>query len=447
MVTFLKRMGAALAVCGLFAVVVPEAQAQRFFFRRGPIPGPAGFPVAQNINPPFQPTWLQRSSLANWAYNTALVGKTYANIPPWVFGYNPYPPLYAGGLYTGINPGLTGGGYTPGGYPGGGGGYNPYAYPGGGGYSPGYDPSGYGGYSSGYNPYYNPYYYSPDAAVISSYGQLTLQQEQARLLREQVEQAKLDTKKKKFDLAAYIRDNTPTFWQDQARIKNNTLRRIQTTATPSEIWSGKSLNVLLEALARSGGQKSSVPPPALDEDTIKHLNVAKKYGNVGLLRNNGTFTWPSALRNLVDAEQRNNIDKETQRLFRQAANAQIDADTLRDLRADIDKIRKKLVDSANEIRQVPYMEAKRFLNDFDDALTALENGDATAYFDFQSKFAGGGKTVEDLIQYMAKTGMRFAPATNGDENAYQALHDALVAYSMGYENLAADTPRPPRNKE
>src|SRR5262249_33480354 len=153
----------------------------------------------------------------------------------------------------------------------------------------------------------------------------------------------------------------------------------------------------------SGNQKSAVPPPVLDEDTIKHLNVTKKYGNLGLLRNNGTFAWPSALRNLVPADQRNTMEKETQRLFRQAANAQLDPDTLRDLRNDVEKIRKDLLEKANEIRQVPYMEAKRFLNDFDDALTALENGDATAFFDFQSQFAGGGKTVEDLIRYMAKS--------------------------------------------
>jgi hypothetical protein len=441
MVTFLKRMGAALAVWGLFAVDAPRAHAQ--------MSGRA-FPVTQNIYSPFQPTLLQRSALRNWAFNTALIGRTYGSIPPWVFGYNPYPPLYAGAYYGGggYNPGFSSGGGFPGGggYPGG---YNPYS----GGYSGGYDPSGYGGYSSGYNPYYNPYYYSPEAgflygsaAVMNSYGQLTLQQEQARILREQANQAKLDTKKKKFDLAAYIRDNTPTFWQEQARIAHNTLRRIQTTATPAEIWSGKSLNVLLNALARTATQKSTVDPIKLDEDIIKHLNVTKKYGNLGLLRNNGQFVWPSALRNLVPAEERNAITTETQRLFRQAANAQLDPDTLRDLRANIDKIRDLLVKSANEIRQVPYMEAKRFLNDFDDALTALENGDATAYFDFQAQFAGGGKSVEDLVRFMTKSGMRFAPATAGDENAYQALHDALVGYSMGYESLVSDAPRFPRKE-
>jgi hypothetical protein len=87
------------------------------------------FPVAQNINPPFQPTWLQRSALANWAYNTAVIGRTYAQFPPWLFGYNPYPPAFVGGYWPPYYPGS---GYTP--------------------WSPGFNP-----YANGYNPFITPY--------------------------------------------------------------------------------------------------------------------------------------------------------------------------------------------------------------------------------------------------------------------------------------------------
>jgi hypothetical protein len=174
----------------------------------------------------------------------------------------------------------------------------------------------------------------------------------------------------------------------------------------------------------------------LDEDVIKHLNVAKKYGNLGLLRNSGQFTWPAALSTLIPPEERANISTETQRLFGQAANARVDPNTLREVRDDIDKIRSRLKKSVNDIRQIPYMEAARFLNDFDDALTALENGDATAHIDFQ-KFANGGKNVQQLANYMTANGLHFAPAANGDEAAYQALYDALVGWSVGLENQVA----------
>ena len=124
---------------------------------------------------------------------------------------------------------------------------------------------------------------------------------------------------------AYIRDNTPTFTQEQAKIAKTTLQRIQTNATPPEIWSGRGLNILLKDLVKWAGKKSPVPTKSIDEDVLKHLNIATKYGNLGLLRNNGQFTWPAALRALIPQEDRANLANETQRLFRQAANAQVDA--------------------------------------------------------------------------------------------------------------------------
>jgi hypothetical protein len=87
------------------------------------------FPVVQDMISPFQPTFLQRSALNNWAFNTALIGRTYAQFPPWFFGYNPYPPAFVGS-YLPYSPG-----YAPS-Y----GMYNPYA-------------TGYGPYTPAFNPY------------------------------------------------------------------------------------------------------------------------------------------------------------------------------------------------------------------------------------------------------------------------------------------------------
>jgi hypothetical protein len=119
---------AAVAVLGI-ALFAPAAQAQYYRARYG-----RAFPVVQNIYPSFVPTQLQQSALRNWAYNTRVIGNTYASIPPWVFGYNPYPAVVN---YGPVMP------YYPTPYPA----YvSPFSY----GYSPGYvNP-----YASGYvNPY------------------------------------------------------------------------------------------------------------------------------------------------------------------------------------------------------------------------------------------------------------------------------------------------------
>ena len=69
-------------------------------------------------------------------------------------------------------------------------------------------------------------------------------------------------------------------------------------------------------------------------------------------------------------------------------------------------------------------------DEFDNAVVALDRGDATLNLDFQQKFAKGGKTVQELVEYMNSKGLKFAPATPGDERAYQALQTALAAHSL-----------------
>lgn len=455
---FARRVGtAALAACALLAVV-PAAHAQRrlMFLPRG---GPNMFAPTPLVN--------QQNALRQWAFNTAVIGQAYQNVPPYLLGYNPYPspvnygPLYQPlGAYTsplmggGYGAAPYGGGYT-GGYPGGyGGGLgNPYVAPAAGGYTAGGYPNatygsgagaGSGGYSAGYNPTSNPYGYNPGSeggylygasSVMNAYGQLTMNQEQARIMREQAEQAKLDTKKKRFDLLAYIRDNTPTFTQEQAKIAKQTLQRIQTLATPTEIWSGKALNVLLKDLVKWANKKSPVPTASLDEDVLKHLNIATKYGNLGILREDGKFTWPGAILSLLLQEERMAIEKATERLFKQAAgNAQFDANSYTDLLAEMDKLRTKLTQNVNNTPTPLYMDAKRFLNDFNEALTAMKDGDAVAYIDFRTKFTGGGKTVEELVDYMARKGLKFAPSSPGDEGSYQAIQSAMAAWSVALDS-------------
>src|SRR5262245_58809019 len=88
-----------------------------------------------------------------------------------------------------------------------------YVYPGpgyGGAPGPGYGPPGYPG--SGYYPppyggYYPGGYWYGQAAVLDAYSNLGVSQEQARVVREQANQAKLDTKVKAIDVAAYERAN------------------------------------------------------------------------------------------------------------------------------------------------------------------------------------------------------------------------------------------------
>src|SRR5947208_6754001 len=88
---------------------------------------------------------------------------------------------------------------------------------------------GYGGYGCFYPGRTGGALYG-SAAVMDSYSNQMLSEERARILREQANQAKLDTKRKAFDERAYERANTPSWTQEQAKIQAQILNRILTNA-------------------------------------------------------------------------------------------------------------------------------------------------------------------------------------------------------------------------
>jgi hypothetical protein len=319
---------------------------------------------------------------------------------------------------------------------------NPYAAN-----SPAYTPNivdpGYGGGYGGYNPYnpYNPYSsFGPGATlmgaadVMRAYGKVVNDQEEARIKREMANQARLETVKKEFDLRMYIKANTPTYTQEQERIAKNTLRRIQSNSLPGEIASGKSLNYLLKDMA---GKKLEGDPVPLSEGVLNHLNVTKGTYGVGILRDDGRVTFPTALRQQTSDKQLEGLNMRLQELVREASKGRpVDPNVLRDVRDQMDTIREELVAKVNEIPTSQYLDAKRFLQDFNEATIALERGEAAAQAKFQ-RFVEGGKTLQELADYMVKNGLRFAPATASDEAAYRAVHSMLANYNivMNSQNL------------
>ncbi len=73
-----------------------------------------------------------------------------------------------------------------------------------------------------------------------------------------------------------------------------------------------------------------------------------------------------------------------------------------------------------------YMEAKRYLRLLAHTVTALQEGTASNYLN--GHWVAKGKNVAELVQFMAKMGMWFAPATPGDESAYLALYHKLAEF-------------------
>jgi hypothetical protein len=289
---------------------------------------------------------------------------------------------------------------------------------------------------SPYNPYtpYSPYnnlysagsYLMGSADVMRAYGTVITSQEQARILREQALQAKLDTRKKAFELEMYIKANTPTYTQEKEKEMRSTLRRIQTNSLPGEVSNGKSLNFLLDDLRKFPKRTSALEPLALSDGILAHINVTKNTFGLSVLRDDGRVVWPGAISEKMTVNQRRELDTQIQALVKDAYKGkQVDPIALKDLRNEIDRIREDLVKRVNEVPFHQYTDAKRFLQDFHEATIALERGEGTHQAKFQREVEGG-KSVQEVVEYMIREGLRFAPAGARDEAAYRAFHSVLA---------------------
>jgi hypothetical protein len=348
---------------------------------------------------------------------TQLANQPFPGVPGYAQGYSapaPFAGLPAASLYSTPGAGYAASLTSTGGAGNGSGSgyYPPY----------GYYESAYGGFLRG------------NADVISASGQYLINYERAKLGREAVRQARIDTRRKMFDEYLYERANTPTLEDERERAIELERRRSVNDPPVTEIWSAKALNDLLFDVQKLQGKGISGPRVGLDEDTLKRINVSagKTAGNVGLLKNDGKLSWPLALRTMRPQKEadslRQDVDSELPGAINEAVNGKVSSNRLEALTKDVDKLQQLLTNNVRDLPPGQYMEARRFLNNLEDGLQVLQQPNAGLYFTHQ--YAAKGKTVHDLVNNMTKEGLTFAPAVGGDEAAYVALHRALAAYDV-----------------
>jgi hypothetical protein len=396
-----------------------RAQAQ-FANPRNPAFG--AFQPAVNSNSFVNPNFRINPNLGlqQAAFNTAVLGQAISQVPAYALGFNPYVSpvsINQGGLGTGslVN--------------------NPYY---GGGYGNSLTSNGYGGGYNPYMPYYDPYASALMGAadIINSQGKFLISNEQSWLMHEQQKQARIETRRKLFDEYKYERENTPSSQDLRERDQKTLYRRSITNPPTNEILSGDSLNTLLDHLTKiqaSGGRGPSVP---LEESTLSQVNVRPdgRSGNIGLLKNLGNVKWPLPLQAAEYDKERKRLDEYLPMIVKQAKELGVDPGTLNAIREDVEKLQERFSGNVNDLGTGRYIEGKRFLNALDDAVQALGQQDATNYFNH--KYEAKGKTVAELVNYMKEKGLRFAPSVAGEESAYRALHQAMVAYDANLTQVA-----------
>jgi hypothetical protein len=302
--------------------------------------------------------------------------------------------------------------------------------------------SGYDGYgytnSSMYS--YDPYggTFRGNADIINAQGKFMVNREQSFGICEQTKQAKIDTRRRLFDEWLYERANTPSLEDLREQDLRMSRRRALNDPPFTEILAATSLNTLLDHLKMAQGGGARGANVALDEDTLRRINVTSGAGgNIGLLKNDGILQWPIPLRAEEFNAERDAITKALPKLVEAASTSgRVDASTLVETQKNLDKLNERLSDRVGDLGTSQFIESKRYVSFLNQALQAFSNVNIANYFN--RKFSAKGKTVAELVKYMSDKGIRFAPATPGDESAYRALYQGLAIYDSSVSQSVAE---------
>jgi hypothetical protein len=165
----------------------------------------------------------------------------------------------------------------------------------------------------------------------------------------------------------------------------------------------------------------------LDQAGLKHINVTRGAGNIGLLKNAGRLTWPLALSGTDFEPERERLTVRARDAVRLAEdNRQVEAAIILQMTGDVESLDQKLRRKSLDISPNLYIEAKTFLNRFTDATKALRQDDVGSHF--SGKYVLGAKTVPELVSELKTNKLQFAAALPEDQGPYLLLHQALATY-------------------
>ncbi len=300
--------------------------------------------------------------------------------------------------------------------------YGPY-----GGFYPGWGESPIGGYMRGY------------ADVISSVTQGMIDEQQSRLMGEQVKQAKVDSRRKQYDEWLYERNTMPTVEDDRERRRIEDIRRARNDPPPNEIWSGHALNQLLTAIQQQEARNVRGPTIPVSPDTVNHINVGSSgsSGTIGILRDSGKLSWPAVLQRPVFEEQRKRLDELTPRAYEQAKSGAVTGDIVDSMNEVVNGLNDTITAQIHSLTPTDYSRAKAFIREVESTVKMLQDPNVANYLN--KKWAAKGNTVGEVVDNMTAQGLHFAPASRGDEPAYNALYQGLVAYLQWDPTRAWDT--------
>jgi hypothetical protein len=226
----------------------------------------------------------------------------------------------------------------------------------------------------------------------------------------------------------YERKNRPTAEDEREKARLERVRRARNSPPSGEIWSGRALNTLLDAINKMIIQSIPGPIVSLDAATLRRINVTSgvQEGSLGVLRDGGQLRWPLTLRGSTFKKERTKLDKLAAQAYQQATQGAVNADTINDMTETLDGLTAHMKRNIASISANDYIRSKRYLNDLSKTLRVLDDPNVGKFA--TRKWSAQGDNVGALVMNMTRDGLKFAPATQGDEAAYTSLHNSMVAF-------------------
>jgi hypothetical protein len=313
--------------------------------------------------------------------------------------------------------------------------------------SPGFSSVPDPGYPAPYPPYggYGGYYPGAVGGALQGVASVTQANaqgvntlQQARITSQQADQSRLDTRRKLFDEIRYEQANTPG-WEDMREAEQRlALRTSRNSPTNADVWSGGSLNSLVAndaKIQRETGLRGPYVP--IDPQLLQRINVTD--GTVrtgaGLFRApGGKLTWPIDLADPRYNQDRMDIDRLTAAALKQLENAgSVEAGTMKDLLAAVKTLQAHIDGAIADMTPSEYTSAARYANQLLESSRTLAAPNANKFFN--GKLQAKGSNVAEFIYDLDKNGLKIAPATTGDESAYNALLNMLLDYDAGLTRI------------
>jgi hypothetical protein len=298
-----------------------------------------------------------------------------------------------------------------------------------------------GGYP--YGGYYPPVYQGPTAGTINATANLTTatgqyyqQVQQAKLSQEDVKRSMIQTRQAVMQEMQYEYANRPTQDKMLAEERAQRLQRSRNNPPLTTIWSGDVLNDLFvnikDTQTNYGVGGAAVP---LNSESLLHINVTTGTtpGSIGLYRVGRPLRWPLPLLDDRFKPFRERIDMLAGTVVKSIISGNTDNMALRDLLGAIGQLKDEVTAATKDQSPSDNIKAMRYTNQLLEGAKALT--DPNAAFFLNGTWAAKGATVAEMVTDMETNGLKFAPATDGDEPFYTALYRSLLNYDASLMRL------------